>query len=181
MTVVESDVEPRSRKLLEPLVDRYVFAPKTGLFNKAWAVNVGVVDAARDTPYVCVLDADILVDRHFLTRNTARLDAGDHGTHLPFRWSLSLDEESTRYAIEHRTLGGAADVPDSTLRGLLLREPRAAASGCAARSSTPSAASTSGSRGGAARTTTWWPASPRPRRWCGTTINCSISTTPGRR
>ncbi|MFD8811941.1 glycosyltransferase family 2 protein [Streptomyces sp. NPDC059627] len=124
VTVVESDSRPRSRTLLEPLVDRYVFAPKEGLFNKSWAVNVGAVDAQNDPlPYLCVLDADILVDNSFVARNVARLVAGEHGTHLPFSWSLSLDAPSSRNAIELRTGRGAPDVPGALLRGLLLREP----------------------------------------------------------
>lgn len=123
VTVVEADTEPRAREQLEPLVDRYVFARKEGLFNKAWAVNVGAVDTAGDTPFLCVLDADILVDRAFVARNAARLYEGGHGTHLPFRWSLSLDETSTLRAIGLRTEKGVADVPDAVLRGLLLREP----------------------------------------------------------
>ncbi|MFD6431250.1 galactosyltransferase-related protein [Streptomyces venezuelae] len=127
VTVVETDSEPRTREALAGVVDRYVFARKDGLFNKAWAVNVGVVQATREaapgSEYVCVLDADILVDRHFVARNTARLRDGGHGTHLPFRWSLSLDAPSTLRAIGLRNDEGAADVPASVLRGLLLREP----------------------------------------------------------
>ncbi|MEU6121544.1 galactosyltransferase-related protein [Streptomyces sp. NPDC047123] len=123
ITVVETDSEPRSRAILADLVDDYVFARKDGLFNKAWAVNVGVVATAADTPYTCVLDADILVDRHFVARNAERLREGDHGAHLTFRWSLSLDEPSTLRAIALRNDDAAADVPESVLRGLLLREP----------------------------------------------------------
>ncbi|MFD4024087.1 galactosyltransferase-related protein [Streptomyces sp. NPDC058576] len=123
VTVVETDSEPRTRRALEGIVDRYVFARKDGLFNKSWAVNVGVVEATGDAAYVCVLDADILVDRHFVARNTARLRDGEHGAHLPFRWSLSLDGPSTLHAIGLRNDRGAANVPDSVLRGLLLREP----------------------------------------------------------
>lgn len=124
VTVVETDSSPRSRDLLEPLVDDYVFARKDGLFNKAWAVNVGVVTAAarHDAGLLCVLDADILVDRFFVARNTERLRGGGHVAHLPFRWSLSLDEPSTLLAIGLRD-GGSADVPDDLLRGMLLREP----------------------------------------------------------
>ncbi|WP_052488798.1 glycosyltransferase family 2 protein [Streptomyces sp. 150FB] len=124
VTVVETDSSARSRDLLEPLVDDYVFARKDGLFNKAWAVNVGVVTAAAtdDARLLCVLDADILVDRFFVARNAERLRDGGHGTHLPFRWSLSLDEPSTLLAIGLRD-GGSADVPDDLLRGMLLREP----------------------------------------------------------
>ncbi|AZM51949.1 hypothetical protein DMA15_04525 [Streptomyces sp. WAC 01529] len=127
VTVVETDGEPRTREALDGVADRYVFARKDGLFNKAWAVNVGVMEATREAVpeggYVCVLDADILVDRHFVARNTARLREDGHGTHLPFRWSLSLDAPSTLRAIGLRNDGGAADVPPSVLRGLLLREP----------------------------------------------------------
>lgn len=123
VTVVETDVEPRTRAAVAGLVDDYVFAPKDGLFNKAWAVNVGVRSAQGSPRYTCVLDADILVDRHFVARNTARLRDGGHGTHLPFRWSLSLDEPSTLRALALRVAAGAADVPGSALRGLLLREP----------------------------------------------------------
>ncbi|MFE9422558.1 glycosyltransferase [Kitasatospora sp. NPDC006697] len=123
VTVVEGDAVPRSRELLDSLVDEYLFAHKDGLFNKSWAVNVGVAATARPAPVVCVLDADILVDRRFVERNLRRLREGGHGAHLPFRWSLSLDEPSTRRAIARRTRAGAAEVPGSLLRGLLLREP----------------------------------------------------------
>ncbi|MFD7706339.1 glycosyltransferase [Streptomyces sp. NPDC059786] len=123
VTVVETDSGPRSRDVLEGLVDDYLFAHKDGLFNKAWAVNVGVVSTPAETEVVCVLDADILVDRYFVARNTTRLHDSGHGTHLPFRWSLSLDEPSTLRAIAARVDAGAADVPESVLRGLLLREP----------------------------------------------------------
>ncbi|MFJ9034306.1 galactosyltransferase-related protein [Streptomyces sp. NPDC102274] len=123
VTVVETDIEPRTRAALEGAVDDYVFAYKDGLFNKAWAVNVGVVEAGADAMYTCILDADILVDRHFVASNAARLSEGGHGTHLPFRWSLSLDEPSTQRALTLRTREGIANVPGSVLRGLLLREP----------------------------------------------------------
>ncbi|MFI9721891.1 galactosyltransferase-related protein [Streptomyces sp. NPDC052396] len=121
VTVVETDEVPRSRELLAPLVDSYVFAEKSGLFNKSWAVNVGVAGAPHPFPYTCVLDADILVDRSFVRRNTGRIAGGGHGTHLPFRWSLSLDESSTLGALRIRA--EHADVPYEALRGLLLREP----------------------------------------------------------
>ncbi|MGI5530385.1 glycosyltransferase family 2 protein [Streptomyces syringium] len=123
VTVVETDDRPRSRARLEPLVDRYVFAENPGLFNKSWAVNVGARTVPDSVPYLCVLDADILVDRSFVRRNVDRIATGAHGTHLPFRWSLSLDEPSSLRAIHARTAAGLPDVPESTLRGLLLREP----------------------------------------------------------
>ncbi|WP_369214092.1 galactosyltransferase-related protein [Streptomyces flavofungini] len=119
VTIVETDDRPRGRALLEPLADRYVFAHKDGLFNKSWAVNVGFVSGQGDLPYVCVLDTDILVDRHFTARGVQRLRSGPFATHLPFTWPLYLDEPSTRRAIEHEE----GDVPDAVLRGMLLREP----------------------------------------------------------
>jgi GT2 family glycosyltransferase len=122
VTVVETDGEPRYRQLLESLGCRYVFAENRGLFNKSWAVNVGAASAAGSSGYLCVLDADILVDRYFVSRNVARMAAGTHGAHLPFQWSLSLDQPSTVRAIRVRTAERAADVPADVLRGLLLRD-----------------------------------------------------------
>ncbi|MET9426627.1 galactosyltransferase-related protein [Streptomyces sp. NPDC003036] len=122
VTLVEADTEPRTRALVDGLVDDYVFAYKDGLFNKAWAVNVGAV-AHAGAPALCVLDADILVDRSFVHRNVARLYDGGHAAHLPFTWSLSLDERSTLRAIGLRNGEGRAEVPTAHLRGLLLREP----------------------------------------------------------
>lgn len=128
VTVVETDTYPRCRDLIEPLTDRYLHAYKAGAFNKSWAVNLGLRAAGvpgepGTPPITCVLDADILVDRWFLTRNARRFDDPAHHAHLPFRWMISLDGPSTERAIGHRIGSGAAEVSLADLRGLRLREP----------------------------------------------------------
>jgi N-terminal domain of galactosyltransferase len=126
VTVVETDVEPRVRELAGPLADRYLHAYKDGLFNKSWAVNLGLRDGgapgAAPTPELtCVLDADVLVERSFLAVNTARFRLG-HDAHLAYRDILSLDAASSDRAIRIRLDDGAAQPDPAALRGLRLRE-----------------------------------------------------------
>lgn len=123
VTVVETDDRPRWREMVEPLVDRYVFAPHDGRFNKSWTVNVGVASEDTRSPYICVLDADILVDRAFVRRNLRRFLADGHTAHVCCDRSLSLDGPSTTEAITRRCGAGDAAVPLDVLRGILLREP----------------------------------------------------------
>ena len=123
VAVVEADQRPRWRGLIEPLVDQYVFAHRSGLFNRAWTANVGVAEATDPPDMLCMLDADVLCARSFVADNAARLATGTHGAHLPYRWFLSLDGPSTDLAIRTRVAQRAADVPPDGLRGLLLREP----------------------------------------------------------
>jgi len=132
VTVVETDTAPRCRDLIEPLADRYLFARKGGLFNKSWAVNVGLRAAGHPSapgtpPLTCVLDADILADRGFAARNVNRFTDPAHDAHLPFRWSFALDGPSTSLAISQRVRppgpGAGSGADPARLRGLLLREP----------------------------------------------------------
>ena len=128
VTVVESDVMPRWRAEIGNLADRYVFAYKDGEFNKSWVMNVGLREGGAPgepgaAPLTCVLDADILVDRLFLARNVERLAGDGRQAHLPFRWSLSLDQAATSTALRARVTGRTPDVDKSLLRGLLLRDP----------------------------------------------------------
>jgi hypothetical protein len=128
VTVVETDTEPRCQDLILPLADRYLWAHKDGLFNKSWAVNIGLRAAGppgqAGTPRLtCVLDADVLVDRGFLARNAARFDDPDHHAHLPYRWFLSMDGPASNLAIGQRVGERTAAAAPDTLRGLLLREP----------------------------------------------------------
>jgi hypothetical protein len=127
VTVVESDRVPRNRDLIEPLADRYVFADKDGLFNKSWTVNVGLRGAAdpatgRAPELTCILDADILVERSFVSTNAARLDNGEHDAHLPHRRMISLDGPSSDQAIRERLEDGAPTANTERLRALVLRE-----------------------------------------------------------
>lgn len=127
VTLVEADTTDRSRASLAPLADRYLHVRKDGPFNKSWTVNVGLREARRSAPaasrhVVCVLDADILVDRVFLTANLARFDTGEHRAHLPFRRVLAMDDAASSYAIRRRLVAQAAAVELESLRGLLWRD-----------------------------------------------------------
>ncbi|MPZ81282.1 MAG: hypothetical protein GEV28_13130 [Actinophytocola sp.] len=122
VTVVEFDERPRWRGIIEPQVDHYLHVKGHGLFNKSWTLNVG----ARRTPgrarTLCLLDADILVDRHFLERNHARFADPDHDAHLPHTEMLSLDQPSSDLMIEERCGAGAGQASLGYARGLLLRD-----------------------------------------------------------
>ncbi len=132
VTVVETDDQPRAGASLSGLSDRHLFGFNPGIFNKSWAVNLGLRDGSTSAELTCVLDADILVERSFLRVNAARL-SGAHDAHLPYQHMYSLDEPSSAHAIGVR-LGltptrpgasrgaAAAGVDAAGLRGLLLRE-----------------------------------------------------------
>ncbi len=133
---METDSEPRVKALLGGLADRYLFGYNPNIFNKSWAVNLGLKDGAwpgNRAELTCVLDADILVERTFLRVNAARLRGGPDAQ-LPYQHMYSLDEPSSDRAISVR-LGlnlpttragagpaGAALVAAAGLRGLLLRD-----------------------------------------------------------
>jgi hypothetical protein len=118
--VVESDSEPRWWKTLAPFVDDYVFAEKSGVFNKSWAVNVGVTSAATGACLLCILDADALVDRDFLARNVARFARPGTGAFLPFRDLSYLDPAASGRAIAVRCLHGQPDAPAAELRSFVV-------------------------------------------------------------
>ncbi|MFG1675333.1 glycosyltransferase [Micromonospora sp. NPDC049282] len=123
VTVVESDSQPRWREAVSPLADTYLFAHKDGPFNKAWAVNVGVHNSPVRSDLVCVLDADILVDRQFLPRNAARFLHAGVGALLPYRDALYLDPAASGHAIARRCLHATPSAERESLRGFLLRSP----------------------------------------------------------
>lgn len=123
IVVVETDGSPRGQELIEPWCDRYIFAMKEGRFNKAWAVNIGVTHDRPAAGVVCLLDADILVDRDFIERALSRFNEFGSQAHWPFKDMLFLDEASTSAAIERRVLRGAAAIDHAGLRGVYLRRP----------------------------------------------------------
>ncbi|WP_326473492.1 galactosyltransferase-related protein [Actinophytocola sp.] len=122
VTLVETDEQPRWREVVDPLVDRYLFLPYDGPFNKSWACNVGVANSAGNARYLCILDADILADRDFVARNRERLVADGHA-HLPYVNMFSLDAAASHRAIRDRVAGGEPDVPLDVLRSLVLVRP----------------------------------------------------------
>ncbi|MGW0562793.1 glycosyltransferase [Streptomyces sp. NPDC003016] len=120
VTVVECDVRPRWREQLRPLTDEYVYTYKDGAFNRSWSLNVGVVHSGRRAPYVCVLDADALVDRSFVERNVERFSSPAVGGFLPFTDLLYLDGPSSRRAVDQRVSRRAPDVDLDHVRGFLV-------------------------------------------------------------
>lgn len=123
VTVVESDDVPRWHSVIEPFADHYLFAQKAGSFNKSWAVNAGAVNSPGEASVICILDADVLVDRDFIARNVARFRSPGTGGHLTYRNMLCLDEASTSWAIRERVCRQAPEAESGRLRGFLLRRP----------------------------------------------------------
>jgi N-terminal domain of galactosyltransferase len=123
VTVVETDSEPRWGEVIRSVADHYMFAAKPGPFNKAWTVNVGVSHTPGQPDVVCILDADVLVDRQFVERNAARFRRQGTGGHLAYRNMLSLDEQATSRAISERVCAGKPEADPDHFRGFLLRRP----------------------------------------------------------
>lgn len=123
VTVVETDAEPRWSDAIRPFADHYVFAPKPGRFNKSWTVNVGVRHTPGRPEVICILDADVLVDRQFVERNAARFRRPGTGGHLTYRNMLSLDEPATSHAIRERVHQRRPEADPDHFCGFTLRRP----------------------------------------------------------
>lgn len=123
VVVVETDDHPRSESIVAPQADQYVFAPKDDDFNKSWAVNVGVRNAACTSDVICILDGDVLVDARFIHRNYRRFSRAGTGSFIPFRDICYLDSISTTRAIWSRCVLGARRLDPDALRGFLIRRP----------------------------------------------------------
>lgn len=121
VTVVESDDRPRWREKITPFADNYIFARKDGVFNKSWAMNVGVVHSPGPTEVICHMDADVLADREFLARNVDRMRGPGTMGHLPYRDMVAMDYPSTWRAIRERLHGGAASADLNRIRAFTLR------------------------------------------------------------
>jgi hypothetical protein len=123
VTVVEADTTPRWSDVISQHCDNYVFARKPGEFNKSWAVNVGVMQSPGDPELLCVLDADILVDRTFIARNVGRFRRPGVGAILPYRDIWYLDDAATSAAVEQRLIERRDAPAPKNLRAFLLRRP----------------------------------------------------------
>jgi N-terminal domain of galactosyltransferase len=123
VTVVESDAAERWSEVIGPRADHYIFARKPGPFCKSWAVNVGVTHSPGRPDVICILDADVLADREFITRNATRFRGPGTGGHLTYRNMLSLDEPATSRAIRDRVRRRAPRASPDHFRGFLLRRP----------------------------------------------------------
>lgn len=114
---------PRWQSEIEQVADEYLFARHEGPFNKAWVVNVGVVQSASQAETVCVFDADLLPDRGFVARNVDRFRGPGVGAVLPYRDMLYLDDGSSGHAVGARCLDGEATLDPQALRGFWVRRP----------------------------------------------------------
>jgi hypothetical protein len=123
IVVVELDAEPRHARLIGERADACLFLSCPGHFNKAWGVNAGVVQAGDGSGVICILDADVLVDRDFLARNLSRFGIRGHQAHWPFRDPLCLDPPSANAAVSQRCVEGKPDVDPELVRGVHLRQP----------------------------------------------------------
>jgi hypothetical protein len=120
VTVVESDDTARWRELILRHADEHLLAPHAGPFNRCWATNVGVLNTRRPAPLLCVLDADALVDRDFVRRNTERFRRDGTGAFLPFRNLFYADGPASASAIEDRCVAGQDEAAFERLRGFLV-------------------------------------------------------------
>ncbi|MFE9330045.1 glycosyltransferase family 2 protein [Streptomyces sp. NPDC006925] len=121
VVVVEADSRPRWEHLYGAHCDTYLFAQNAGPFNYSWTINAGVVHGARPAELICVLEADILVDRGFVARAVERFRTLGTQAHWPFEDMLYLDAASSHQAVGERCLEGAAAVRRDALRGVFLR------------------------------------------------------------
>ena len=123
VAVVETDARPRWSDVLQQFCDHYIFAEYAGPFNRAWATNVGVLQAPDATELVCIFDADILADREFLERNVRRFMRPGVGAVLPYRDMSCLDEVATAMAIRDRLMRRVAADRTGDLRAFEVRRP----------------------------------------------------------
>ncbi|MGI5347581.1 glycosyltransferase [Streptomyces sp. CA-250714] len=121
VVVVEADSRPRWESVYAPWCDTYLFAENDGPFNYSWTINAGVVHGARPAELICVLEADILVDRGFVERAVERFRVPGTQAHWPFEDMLYLDADSSHQAVTERCLDGHSAVDRDVLRGVFLR------------------------------------------------------------
>lgn len=101
IVIVEQDIVPRLKKILEPLCDRYIFAYNPGPYNRSWAFNIGAVQSAGKTRALCFLDADLLVPPDFLSNGLKEITSGLTAV-CPYSEVIYLDPDSTDQAIKNR-------------------------------------------------------------------------------
>jgi N-terminal domain of galactosyltransferase len=126
ITVLEAAYRPRWAEPLSRLADHYLHAPAQpnparDSFAKAWAVNAAVVNTPGTYDVICVLDADVLVDRDFVRRNIERFNEPAVGAVLPYRDALYLDPAATERAVAQRVDDRLPTVDPDVTRGILAR------------------------------------------------------------
>jgi glycosyltransferase involved in cell wall biosynthesis len=96
--VVEQGCAPQLEAVLAPLADRYIFAYNPGLYNRGWAFNIGAVQPGVEGSALCLIDADLLVPRDFLSCGLAAIrERGPAIT--PYTEVAYLDAAATERAL----------------------------------------------------------------------------------
>ncbi|MGN9908685.1 galactosyltransferase-related protein [Phytohabitans sp. LJ34] len=124
LVAVEQDSHPRHRAVIEPMVDRYVFASHGGQYQRAWAHNVGAVATGRAERYLCFLDADVLLPRTLLESACDFMSVTGCRGLLPLSSLLHLDEQSSELAIRRRLLDDDARTDEDECNGYRLMTHR---------------------------------------------------------
>ncbi|WP_146060383.1 galactosyltransferase-related protein [Amycolatopsis sp. CA-128772] len=115
VTLVEQDSGTRLNGVPRTLYDSHVLVADSGPFNKSWSVNAGVRRSAHER--ICVLDADLLVDRAVLAAMLRGLDDAD--LFVPYRRVTWMDEVSTTRTIAAVTAAsGPYRLDGAAARGL---------------------------------------------------------------
>jgi hypothetical protein len=112
--IVEQDREPRCPETL-PARPSHLFAFNPGPFNRAWGLNIGANVAG--TPFLCMLDADLIVPPDFVRQGLLAWRAG-HLAVRPYLHVIYLDAESSERLRQQITMEERAiDFFDETYRG----------------------------------------------------------------
>jgi len=115
VTLVEQDAGTRLTGIPRTLYDSHILLADSGPYNKSWSVNAGVRRSAHER--ICVLDADLLVDRHVVAAMLRGLDDAD--MFVPYRRVTWMDEVSTTRTIAAVTeASGSYRIDGSAARGL---------------------------------------------------------------
>lgn len=115
VVVVEQGEAPRLEPALRPFADAYRFAYNPGPYNRGWGFNVGAA-AAWGHGALCLIDADLLVPRDFLSRGLAALHEGAAAL-LPYTDVRYLDDAASERAIGDWQAGPPVEVDITAYRG----------------------------------------------------------------
>ncbi len=100
--LVEEDTKRQTPKKLRDLADVNIFIESDTSYSRGRVFNQGAAKAKlREDDILCLLDADMLVDRNFVRRCIARM-GGPAQAALPYRWVKYLERIETPNAIEQR-------------------------------------------------------------------------------
>ncbi|GAG49158.1 unnamed protein product, partial [marine sediment metagenome] len=100
--ICEEGTHPVANSCADPLWDQYVFRYSDKPFNRSRALNEGArATEARAKDFICLMDADLLVDWQWVKRMYRWAREYPVGM-IPYQNVLYLDHYSTEYAIGAR-------------------------------------------------------------------------------